>query len=177
MVFLASYYIDTPLLLTYTYPQGILCPARGVMVYYREEDSKMLRQTNPKAHQAAQIGARLRRMRRERRLSQADLARQIGIQQSDLSRMEKGEYRVSLDNLFKILSVFDIKASDFFNETPQKARVERPLAREDMQMLHLLRKLSPEGRQEVMEFLDFKLRREQVAERATSSRIQSGEKI
>jgi len=148
------------------------------MVYYREEDSKMIRQATSKAHQAAQIGARLRRMRRERRLSQADLARQIGIQQSDLSRMEKGEYRVSLDNLFKILAVFDVKASDFFNETPPPVRAERPLAREDMQMLHLLRKLSPEGRQEVMEFLDFKLRREQVAERATASRIQqSGEKI
>ena len=56
--------------------------------------------------EVAAVGSRLRRLRKERGLTQAELARQIGIQQSDLSRMEKGEYRVSLDNLFKILGVF-----------------------------------------------------------------------
>ena len=133
----------------------------------------MLRQPHSETPQAAQIGARLRRLRKERRLSQSELARQIGIQQSDLSRMEKGEYRVSLDNLFKILSVFDIKVADFFAQEATPTSAQRPLAREDMQMLHVLRKLSREGRQEVMEFLDFKLRREQVAERAATSRRHS----
>jgi len=133
----------------------------------------MIRQVQTGSQKSAQIGARLRRLRRERRLSQTELARQIGIQQSDLSRMEKGEYRVSLDNLFKILAVFDIKVADFFADEPTTRSVQRPLAGEDMQMLHMLRKLSPEGRREVMEFLDFKLRREQVAERARNSRLDS----
>lgn len=124
------------------------------------------------APQVADIGVRLRRLRRERKLTQADLARQIGIQQSDLSRMEKGEYRVSLDNLFKILAVFDIKMADFFGDTAaaQSAAASRPLAREDMQILHLLRRLSPEGRQEAMEFLEFKVRREQTDRRAVENR-------
>jgi len=79
-------------------------------------------------------------MRKERNLTQADLARQIGIQQSDLSRMEKGEYRVSLDNLFKILGAFDLEISDFFGDQPEPASaMSRPLSHEDMQLLHLLR--------------------------------------
>lgn len=82
--------------------------------------------------------------------------------------MEKGEYRVSLDNLFKILAVFDIKMADFFgeSETTQTAAASRPLAREDMQILQMLRRLSPKGRQEAMEFLEFKVRREQTDRRA-----------
>ena len=36
--------------------------------------------------------------------------------------MEKGEYRVSLDNLFKILGVFDLDLADFFGETTTKDR-------------------------------------------------------
>ena len=117
------------------------------------------------------IGIRLRRIRRERRLTQADLARQIGIQQSDLSRMEKGEYRVSLDNLFKILGVFNIRMADFFGEAgAQPAAASQPLAREDMQILQMLRRLSPEGRQEAMEFLEFKVRREQTDRRAVENR-------
>jgi len=101
--------------------------------------------------EVATIGSRLRELRKERGLTQAELARQIGIQQSDLSRMEKGEYRVSLDNLFKILGVFDLDLADFFGDQ------------------HLMRELSPEGRAEVQEFLEFKLRKERQGRRSLTS--------
>ena len=118
--------------------------------------------------EVASIGSRLRRLRKERHLTQAELARQIGIQQSDLSRMEKGEYRVSLDKLFKILAVLDLELGEFFGE-PSRHK-EAPLSRENMQILHQLRELSPEGRTEVQEFLEFKLRRERSERRATDAR-------
>jgi transcriptional regulator with XRE-family HTH domain len=120
--------------------------------------------------QVASIGSRLRRLRKERNLTQAELARQIGIQQSDLSRMEKGEYRVSLDNLFKILSVFDLQISEFFaDRMPRALSDQLPLSHQDMRVLHLLRELSPETRQEVLEYIEFKLRRER-SERAADAR-------
>jgi transcriptional regulator with XRE-family HTH domain len=121
--------------------------------------------------QVATIGSRLRRLRKERKLTQAELARQIGIQQSDLSRMEQGEYRVSLDNLFKILGVFELQVAEFFAEQPEVSRaMERPLSHGDMQVLHLLRQLSPEARQEVQAFIEFKLRRERTERRAEHAR-------
>ena len=43
------------------------------------------------------VGRRLRELRKARNLTQSDLAQRIGIQQSDLCRMEKGRYRVRLD--------------------------------------------------------------------------------
>ncbi|HSN54243.1 MAG TPA: helix-turn-helix transcriptional regulator [Candidatus Sulfomarinibacteraceae bacterium] len=119
---------------------------------------------------AATVGARLRRLRKERHLTQTELARQIGIQQSDLSRMEQGEYRVSLDNLFKILAVFDVDINEFFEQRSSEPEERRPLSREDMQTLHLLRQLSDEGRREVMEYLEFKVRREQQDRRAVAAR-------
>ena len=125
--------------------------------------------------EVAAIGSRLRELRKERGLTQAELARQIGIQQSDLSRMEKGEYRVSLDNLFKILGVFDLDLADFFGDQQEKSELEQqPLSREDMKILHLLRELSPEGRSEIQEFLEFKLRKERQ-ERRSLVAIRSGE--
>ena len=121
--------------------------------------------------EVAAVGSRLRRLRKERGLTQAELARQIGIQQSDLSRMEKGEYRVSLDNLFKILGVFDLDLVDFFGEKKETPAQERqPLSRGDMKILHLLRELSPEGRAEVQEFLEFKLRKERQERRSLGAR-------
>jgi transcriptional regulator with XRE-family HTH domain len=125
--------------------------------------------------EVAAIGSRLRELRKERGLTQAELARQIGIQQSDLSRMEKGEYRVSLDNLFKILGVFDLDLADFFGDQSEKTELEQqPLSRQDMKILHLLRELSPEGRSEIQEFLEFKLRKERQ-ERRSLVAIRGGE--
>ena len=121
--------------------------------------------------EVAAIGSRLRELRKERGLTQAELARQIGIQQSDLSRMEKGEYRVSLDNLFKILGVFDLDLADFFGDQSESTeREQQPLSREDMKILHLMRELSPEGRDEVQEFLEFKLRKERQERRSLGAR-------
>lgn len=124
---------------------------------------------------AADVGARLRSLRKERHLTQTELARQIGIQQSDLSRMEKGEYRVSLDNLFKILAVFDIALQDFFTDKKAADEPRRALSHEDMQILHLVRQLSESGRREAMEFLEFKVRREQQDRRAIASRRENRE--
>jgi transcriptional regulator with XRE-family HTH domain len=128
-------------------------------------------ETRPPNHQVATIGSRLRRLRKERNLTQAELARQIGIQQSDLSRMEQGEYRVSLDNLFKILSVFDVQIADFFGATHKApTSVQRPLSHEDMQLLHMLRDLSPDARAEVQQFVEFKLRRERAERRVNDAK-------
>ena len=123
----------------------------------------------------ANVGARLRSLRKERHLTQMELARQIGIQQSDLSRMEKGEYRVSLDNLVKILTVFDVSFNDFFDAQKAAAEPRRALSHEDMQILHLVRQLGEDGRREAMEFLEFKVRREQQDRRAVAARRESRE--
>jgi len=66
--------------------------------------------------QSLLVGSRIRSLRKDRALTQADLAHRIGIQQSDLCRMENGEYKVSLETLFKILSIFEMNIADFFNE-------------------------------------------------------------
>ena len=134
----------------------------------------MGRRVQKPLQEAASVGSRLRKLRRQRSLTQSELARQIGIQQSDLSRMEKGEYRVSLDNLFKILAVFDVDITEFFNGAPRQAQAtSRPLSQQDMQVLHMMRQLGPEGRKEVFEYIEFKLRREQTDRRAVELRRDS----
>jgi transcriptional regulator with XRE-family HTH domain len=142
----------------------------------RERDYRqtVITRSGPANSQLATIGGRLRRLRKERNLTQAELARQIGIQQSDLSRMEKGEYRVSLDNLVRILKALDLQIADFFaGQAESQAAVQRPLSHEDMQLLHMLRELSPEARQEVQQFVEFKVRKEAVERRARVAREQT----
>jgi transcriptional regulator with XRE-family HTH domain len=149
-------------------------PQRRMVLQNGRKTKTVAKKSQIGTSEVAAIGSRLRRLRKERGLTQAELARQIGIQQSDLSRMEKGEYRVSLDNLFKILGVFDLDLADFFEERKPTTDTGRPLSRQDMKILHLMRELSPEGRAEVQEFLEFKLRKERQQRRSLGDR-RSGE--
>ena len=96
------------------------------------------------------VGSRIRELRKGRRLTQTELSEKIGVAQSDLSRMEQGEYKVGLDTLFKILQVFDLKMGEFFGETEAAAEAE---ARE---LVSDFETLSGEAQREVRDFVRFK---------------------
>jgi transcriptional regulator with XRE-family HTH domain len=98
----------------------------------------------------ALVGSRIRELRKGRHLTQTELSEKIGVAQSDLSRMEQGEYKVGLDTLFKILQVFDLKMGEFFGET------ESPAEREARDLVSAFQDLSEEARQEVRDFVAFK---------------------
>ena len=98
----------------------------------------------------ALVGSRIRELRKGRHLTQTELSEKIGIAQSDLSRMEQGEYKVGLDTLFKILQVFDLKMGEFFGET------ESPSEKEARDLVIEFQTLSDEARQEVRDFVRFK---------------------
>ncbi|KDA54025.1 hypothetical protein EG19_01515 [Thermoanaerobaculum aquaticum] len=100
-------------------------------------------------------GRLIRQHRLERQLTQAQLARQIGISQSDLSRIEKGEYRVPLDLLFRILQVLELTLGEFFGELNHS-----PLTPEEQKLLNSFRALSADGQREVLDFVDFLKERE-----------------
>lgn len=102
----------------------------------------------------ALVGSRIRELRKGRHLTQTELSEKIGVAQSDLSRMEQGEYKVGLDTLFKILQVFDLKMGEFFGET------ETPAEKEARDLVGEIRTLSDEARQEIRDFVRFKQQQE-----------------
>jgi putative transcriptional regulator len=106
--------------------------------------------------QSLLVGSRIRSLRKDRALTQADLAHRIGIQQSDLCRMENGEYKVSLETLFKILSIFEMNIADFFNEDASGATRER-----EYEFLRQYQRLSVRAQEEVQTFIQFKMQTEE----------------
>ena len=96
------------------------------------------------------VGSRIRELRKGHHLTQTELSEKIGIAQSDLSRMEQGEYTVGLDTLFKVLQVFDLKMGEFFGET------EEPETAETRQLVSDFQELTREAQREVREFVRFK---------------------
>ena len=107
------------------------------------------------------VGSRIRELRKGRHLTQTELSEKIGIAQSDLSRMEQGEYKVGLDTLFKILQVFDLKMGEFFGET------EMPEAAGARELVTDFQELSADAQREVRDFVRFKKLQQREEKAAT----------
>jgi transcriptional regulator with XRE-family HTH domain len=110
----------------------------------------------PRNTQIRLVGQKIRQIRKSRRLTQADLAARIGVTQSDLSRMESGEYKVGLDILFRILQVFELSMSQFFGEPAPPEPPPASSFPDEPELLRDLEALTPEARREVREFIAFK---------------------
>jgi len=104
-----------------------------------------------KIRQIQLVGQKIRQLRKEHKLTQVELSNRLGIQQSDLSRMEKGEYRVSLDTLFRILAEFKMSIGEFFGEMAEESVKPR-----DIQLVERFNNLSEEAQREVEDFIAFK---------------------
>lgn len=67
------------------------------------------------------VGHRVRRLRKARRLSLGELAVASGVQATDLARLEKGEYRASLDVLFRILGALEVEGEAFLAQITKES--------------------------------------------------------
>jgi transcriptional regulator with XRE-family HTH domain len=104
-----------------------------------------------KVHQVQLVGRKIRQLRKEHKLTQVELSSKLGIQQSDLSRMEQGEYRVSLDSLFKILAVFQMNIGEFFDGMAGDATTPR-----GAKLVEEFNALPRNAQREVEDFVAFK---------------------
>ncbi len=107
--------------------------------------------TIEKIRQVQLVGRKIRQLRKEHKLTQVELSARLGIQQSDLSRMEQGEYRVSLDTLFRILAEFKMSIGEFFEGVAQESITPR-----DVQLVQDFNALPRDAQREVEDFIAFK---------------------
>jgi hypothetical protein len=70
--------------------------------------------------------------------------------------MEKGEYRVSLDTLFRILAEFKMSIGEFFEGVAQETITPR-----DVKLVEEFNSLPQDAQREVEEFIAFKRRKDE----------------
>jgi transcriptional regulator with XRE-family HTH domain len=115
--------------------------------------------TPAKTRQVQLVGRKIRELRKQRKLTQVELSARLGIQQSDLSRMEKGEYRVSLDTLFRILAEFKMGIGEFFEDVARESITPR-----DIRLVQEFNSLQEDAQREVEDLIAVK-RKQNGAER------------
>jgi transcriptional regulator with XRE-family HTH domain len=119
-----------------------------------------------KVRQIQLVGQKIRQLRKEHKLTQVELSQRLGIQQSDLSRMEQGEYRVSLDTLFRILAEFKMSMGEFFEDVTQESITPR-----DVQLVQQFNTLPLDAQREVEDVIAFKQSQSQGRRNGSPDRL------
>ena len=60
------------------------------------------------------FGSRVRELRKEKNLTQSELAELIGLSPNFIGMVERGERNTSVDKIFKLAAAFEITLAEFF---------------------------------------------------------------
>ena len=80
------------------------------------------------AKQSEYIGSRLRQLRKQRRLTQAQVADAAKIEPANLSRIENGHFDVSTSTLWKVLAAMGYSPADLAVDETEGAKSNREWA-------------------------------------------------
>ncbi len=73
------------------------------------------------------LNEKIKQLRIDNNMTQKELAKKLGVSTVSLQRYEYGRFRISYENILKILKIFDISLNDFINDldTGEKDSIER----------------------------------------------------
>lgn len=103
------------------------------------------------------LGAKIRELRKEKKLSLRHLGEQTGLDHSYIGRIERGEISSpSLDTIQKIADVLEVEVSTFFGEKGQVPDEMKNIGVEWITFAKEMkeRELTPEQIKTFLEFLD-----------------------
>lgn len=79
------------------------------------------------------IGKRLRKLRRQLGIRQADLAKQIGISFPQVQKYESGENRITVTTLLRICSALNLRPVDFLTLVCADIAAKQPITLHGLQ--------------------------------------------
>lgn len=112
----------------------------------------------------ANLGDRIRIIRKTNRLNQHEFSNLIGISQATLSELEQGKYNPSLETILSIHKVFKTNISwlltgDALEESLNLFNVS--LDDMELKIIQLFRNLKDYDKEEIIQFLNLKINRYQ----------------
>ena len=88
---------------------GLTCPLADCQPENRNCPQRVMERAE------TNVTSKIRAARKKRGISQRDLARTLGMAQSTLSRLERGERRVSVDQLIEIARALGVRPADMLD--------------------------------------------------------------
>ena len=74
-------------------------------------------------YEGLQVGMKIRKLRKDKGLSIAELSEQVDKSVSHMNMVELGHHKISLDTLYNLMNVFNVDANSILDITEDKQSV------------------------------------------------------
>ena len=104
--------------------------------------------------EAESVGQRLCRLRKERGITQVELAQRLGLVQGLVSDYERGKLRIHADLLIRLAQVLEVSGDELLGLTPTPKSEASPQARRVKRRFDALQKLPKRDQETVLRTID-----------------------
>lgn len=98
-------------------------------------------------------GERIRERRKALRMSQAELAAHLGITQNQISKYERGVDSPSIENLIKMVNLFETTADYLLGLSPMPELSKLDVSPAEAEMIALMRHYTETGQTQLLEIV------------------------
>ena len=111
------------------------------------------------------IGDRIKQLRGLKKLSQKQVASEIGVDQGQYSRLEGGKVEPTLSSLQKIADLFDISLSELLKDNADLSEdVNLPL----LEKVKMIDQLEPKERESLLNIIDMAISKKKLKDNLSS---------
>lgn len=110
---------------------------------------------------------KIRKLRKDRQWSQADLGTKVGVHMGHISRLEAGKYQPSIDLLRKLARTFEVTADYLLDDEQGDMTPVTVADRSLAERVRLIAALDPEERDALLKIIDALLTKKKVVDLVT----------
>jgi len=111
-----------------------------------------------------ELGEKIKTLRKRHGLSQGDLAEQVEINSSHLSRLETGKYQPSIDVLKRLAEALEVSADYLLSEDAEEAAEVRIQNKPLAERIRLIDSLEKSDQQALIQVIDSMLTKHRMRE-------------
>ena len=100
------------------------------------------------------VGEKIRRLRKQKKLSQEALAGEAGINSNHLSRLERGLFKPSIEVLKKLAQALEVSVDSLLSEEDEDRPEVTIKNKELSERIRMIDQLDPEDQQAVVRVID-----------------------
>lgn len=116
-----------------------------------------------------ELGAKIKKLRKSKKLTQSELADKVGISSNHLSRLERGVFQPSIDVVKRLASELDVHVDALLSEEDDTAPAVTIKNRELTERVRMIDQLEPEDQQAIMRVIDSMLTKHRMQKLLTGS--------
>lgn len=120
-----------------------------------------------------ELGAKIKKLRKGKKLTQGELAEKAGISGNHLSRLERGVFQPSIEVVKRLAQALDVNVDGLLSGEDEASPAVSIKNKELTERVQMIDQLEPEDQQAIMRVIDSMLTKHKMQKLLTGSTVEA----